>query len=122
MLSEDQFREIHGKLASGGFTVRPESGERITRGVSVGAFGNEDKAHVSRMTPERIAAYHAANTEHFARGAAFGGWLNNRTAYLDTPNVHRNTPAGRTSARREMLANKQISSYDIANDYEEFNP
>lgn len=123
MLNDDQFREIHGKLASdGGFTVNPHSGEPVTSGISVAPRGNERKTLIVDSTPELLKAYHGENTARFRQGASLGGWRSEDSDYFDTPTVYPATPAGHSDSRQQMVRAGQEASFNLDSFTEEFNP
>lgn len=123
MLSDRQFADVHGKLASdGGFTVSPHTGEPITSGISVAPRGNERQVPIAQSTSGAVAAYHGDNAERFAKGASLGGWRSEDTDFLDTPTVYPNTPGGERRSRKQMVLAGQEASFDLDNFQEKFNP
>lgn len=120
-LSTNQFKEIHGKLASdGGFTVDPRTGDAVTSGISVAPMDNERVLAPGQSSPASIQSYHGepGNQERFDRAKAtkLGGWRGpDGSDYLDTPTVHPHTPGGGglARARKQMVLSDQIAAFDL---------
>jgi hypothetical protein len=134
----DPERAIGLAKEDGGFTLNPRTGEKLDSGVMVSLGGMEQRHSLASVNHLDFANY-VNSPGHLdaltRRGRHMGGWVSSMgtTKLNEEPRIQRDlvmdvsrrfnpTPEGRTSARREAVANNQEAIFDLGSFNAEVNP
>ena len=124
MLSDQQFADLSSQLeTAGGFTVNPRTGKSPSTGWMV---GQRIHTHVEPgiAPPESIKGFTESRAVTLSSpGGHLGGWRSPEgETHLDVAHRKPETPAGRSQARRALVATGEQESFKLSTFEGDVNP